>query len=243
VVRTSQQQRIDGVLRRGIRCKRHRRTTWRIHRLHVQTCLRPPPQIAKKTFTGKSRLCSENWNLTTRPSGTTPPTTSSWPIPLLRCLELFTGRSGIPTVGFKYRLQVLQKDRRLFKIFLVRDPLFGVKFAYLLDRVFQNLLGNFYNEERPIQGSCSRLKNYQRDFIGRALMGYDVSSIPNLLYLLSSLSAPPPAAPKPEPARQEQRDDRPTEPAWWPRYPNPVSNWSLPNGKKYSDFMTPKTRS
>jgi hypothetical protein len=25
----------------------------------------------------------------------------------IRCLELFTGRSGIPTVGFEYRLQVL----------------------------------------------------------------------------------------------------------------------------------------
>jgi hypothetical protein len=34
----------------------------------------------KKTFTGKSKLCLENWSLTTRPSGTTPPTTSSWPI-------------------------------------------------------------------------------------------------------------------------------------------------------------------
>jgi hypothetical protein len=156
----------------------------------------------------------------------------------IRCLELFTDRRGIATVGFEYGLQILQKDRRLFKNFLSRDPLFAVKFAYLLDRVFQNFvneLGNFYNEERPIHRSRSRLKNYQRDAIDRALTGYDVSSIPNL-YLPSSLSAPPPTVPRPEPTRHERRDDRQPEPAWWSRNPNPVSNWGLPNGKKYADF-------
>jgi hypothetical protein len=59
--------------------------------------------------------------------------------------------------------------------------------------VFQNFvneLENFYNKERPIQRSQSRLKNYQRDAINPALTGYNVSSILNL-YLWSSLSAPP----------------------------------------------------
>ena len=130
----------------------------------------------------------------------------------IRCLELFTDRRGIATVGFEYGLQILQKDRRRFKNFLARDPLFGVKFAYLLDRVFQNFvneLGNFYNEERPIQRPRSHLKNYQRDAIDRALTGYDVSSIPNL-YLPSSLSAPPPIAPKQsEPERRARPKRRP----------------------------------
>jgi hypothetical protein len=54
----------------------------------------------------------------------------------IRCLELFTDRKGIATAGFEYGLHILQIDRRLFKNFLGRDPLFGVKFAYLLDWVF-----------------------------------------------------------------------------------------------------------
>jgi hypothetical protein len=111
----------------------------------------------------------------------------------IRCLELFTDRKGIATVGFEYGLHLLQKDRRLFRNFLGRDPLFGVKFAFLLDRVFQNFvneLGNFHNNERPIQRARQRLKHYQQDDIDCALTGYDVSSIPNL-YLPSSLTAQP----------------------------------------------------
>jgi hypothetical protein len=135
----------------------------------------------------------------------------------IRCLELFTDRRGIATTGFEYGLQILQKDRRLFKNFLVRDPLFGVKFAYLLDRVFQNFvneLGNFYNKERPIHQSWSRLKNYQRDAIDRALSGYDVSSIPNL-YLPSSLSAPPlEESGRTQTERRERKEDREKEAAW-----------------------------
>jgi hypothetical protein len=158
----------------------------------------------------------------------------------IQCLKLFTDRRGIATTGFKYGLQILQRDRGLFKNFLVRDPLFGVKFAYLLDRVFQNFvneLGNLHSEERPIQRSWSRLKNYQGDAINRALTGYHVSSIPNL-YLPSSLSAPPlEESRRPETEKRERKDDRENDLAWWSRNPNPAPKWSLPSGKKYSDFF------
>jgi hypothetical protein len=90
----------------------------------------------------------------------------------IRGLELFTDRKGNTTAGFEYSLHILQKDRRLFKNFLGRDPLFGVKFAYLLDRVFQNFvnkLGNFYSDGiyRPNSGigiNCVNLYALLCDF-------------------------------------------------------------------------------
>jgi hypothetical protein len=156
----------------------------------------------------------------------------------IRCLELFTDRKGIATAGFEYGLQILQKDRRLFKNFLGRDPLFGVKFAYLLDRVFQNFvnkLRNFYSDERPIQRSQRRLKHYQRDSIDRALMEYNVSSIPNL-YLHSSLTVQAPEDKPPASERKTRGDDREKDPAWWSRNPNSVPSWGIPAGKKYAEF-------
>lgn len=157
----------------------------------------------------------------------------------IRCLELFTDRKGIATVGFEYGLHLLQKDRRLFKNFLGRDPLFGVKFSYLLDRVFQNFvneLGNFHNDERPIQRARQRLKHYQRDAIDRALTGYDVSSIPNL-YLPSSLTAQPHEREKLAGADKQSRNDaRERDPSWWTRNHGIVPAWKLPAGKTYTDF-------
>jgi hypothetical protein len=57
-----------------------------------------------------------------------------------RCPKIFTTRKGVTMVGFKYCLQILQKDQRMLKKFLGRDPLFGVKFAYLLDWFFQKFV-------------------------------------------------------------------------------------------------------
>jgi hypothetical protein len=109
----------------------------------------------------------------------------------------------------------------------------------LLDRVFQNFvnkLGNFHNNERPIQLACQRLKHYQQDAIDRALTRYDVSSIPNL-YLPSSLTAQPQERERlPGMDKQPRGEGRKRDPSWWTQNPGIVPAWKIPAGKTYSDF-------
>jgi hypothetical protein len=50
------------------------------------------------------------------------------------------------TEGFEHGLKMLQDRKRIFHRLFSMDRLFPVKFAYLLDRVFQNFvdeIGNF----------------------------------------------------------------------------------------------------
>jgi hypothetical protein len=61
---------------------------------------------------------------------------------------------GITREGFRHILTMLQeKEKIVFLSLLGMGPLFlAVKFAYLLDRLFQNFidkLGNFYEAEDP----------------------------------------------------------------------------------------------
>ena len=107
----------------------------------------------------------------------------------LKCLELFAVREGIAAEGFEHGLRMIQKFRRLFKNFLPIDSLFAIKFAYLLGRVFQNFvdeLGKFYQDERPISRARRTLKGSQKEAIKRAMIGYEVSTIPRL-FLPNSL--------------------------------------------------------
>jgi hypothetical protein len=82
----------------------------------------------------------------------------------IKCLEKFTERRGIATEGFEHGLRMLQDRKRIFHHLLGMDRLFLVKFAYLLDRVFQNFvdeLGSFYSDTRPIHRARRSLRKYQ----------------------------------------------------------------------------------
>jgi hypothetical protein len=70
----------------------------------------------------------------------------------IKCLKKFTERKV--TKGFKHGLKRLQDGKWIFHHLFSMDCLFPVKFAYLLDQVFQSFideLGNFYyNNTNPI---------------------------------------------------------------------------------------------
>jgi hypothetical protein len=173
------------------------------------------------------------------------------------CLELFTERRGVATAGYEYGLKLLQKDRRLFKNFIGSDPLFAVKFAYLLDKVFQNFiekLGDYHEDEFPITKARRKLKHYQRDAIERGMSGYEESSIPNL-YLPSSLrgeereGGKTPSSSGVDSQKKtalsgggggDQTKTPAQVPGWWSKNPNPNPAWALPQGKEYVDFFDTK---
>jgi hypothetical protein len=168
----------------------------------------------------------------------------------VKALELLTEREGIAADGYLHGLNMIQKGRRLFKNFLSEDPLFAVKFAYLLDRVFQNFvdkLGDFYKDRRPIRRARHLLENSQKKAIERAMIGYEVSAPPRL-FLPNSLRvevrgdkhrqdpAEGGAKAKRGKAAAETADNSPA-PAWWTKNPNTVQAWRLPEGKTYPDYF------
>jgi hypothetical protein len=102
----------------------------------------------------------------------------------IKSLEKFTERHGIATKGLEHRLKMLQDWKRIFHHLFSMDRLFPVKFAYLLDRVFQNFveneLRNFYSNEKPIRRARRSLRCYQVNAIKNSMTGYDTSCAPRL---------------------------------------------------------------
>jgi hypothetical protein len=168
----------------------------------------------------------------------------------IKCLEKLTEREGIATEGFEHGLRMLQKNKRVFLSLLSMDRLFPVKFAYLLDRVFQNFvdeLGNFYEDDQPIRRARRRFRDYQVEAIERAMSGHDVSCLPKL-FLPNSLKGEANIPPATESERKEgnkSKEGRPTaqdrtaEP-WWSKNSNIVATWKIPEGKTYADFFDPR---
>jgi hypothetical protein len=167
----------------------------------------------------------------------------------IKTLELFTYREGVAVEGYIHGLSMIQRDRRLFKNFLAADRLFAVKFAYLLDRVFQNFvdrLGDFYQDQKPIRRARRLLENTQKKAIERAMIGYEVSAIPRL-FLPTSLRVeatdnnhqqePGEGGGKHKAKQTPDKADRPMAPGWWTKNPNVVQAWRLPEGKTYPDYF------
>jgi hypothetical protein len=64
------------------------------------------------------------------------------------CLEKLTCKYGIASEGYWHGFEMLSKYKREFLGLCHMDSLFPLKFAYLLDRAFQN--GDFHSKENPI---------------------------------------------------------------------------------------------
>jgi hypothetical protein len=173
----------------------------------------------------------------------------------MKTLKLFTERDGVAVEAFTHGLEMIQRDRRIFKNLLQADAQFAVKFAHLLDRVFQNFvdkLGNFYQVRDPIRRGKRSLKCSQPEQIKRAMIGHEVGTIPNLL-LPSSLRVEPkidhaqrdPSNKKEKTkekdvpkinADQVKKSDLPSE------NPGFVQDWKTPKGKRCKDhFDSPDT--
>ena len=168
----------------------------------------------------------------------------------IKCLERFTERNGIATEGFEHGLRMLQWKKRVFYHLLSMDCLFPVKFAYLLDRVFQNFvdeLGSFYEDENPIARAKGKLKNYQVSAINNAMMGFETRCAPRL-FLPGSLQGEAAGGgpkkndgkekSKSEKKQKQEKEEESAEP-WWSKNPSVVDGWKLPEGKAYGDFFNP----
>jgi hypothetical protein len=172
----------------------------------------------------------------------------------IKCLEKLTCKGGVASEGYWFGFEMLSSYKREFLSLLQMDPLFPVKFAYLLDRSFQNFvkdLGDFYDRERPIRRARKKLEGQQKRDIEAAMSGFKTGSL-SQLFLPRSLqsetnqgkSNPQPPAPeggtggKPKAGRgSDSQKEKSVPEAWWTANPNPVPGWKIPEGKGFGDFF------
>ena len=163
-------------------------------------------------------------------------------------VELLTCRHGIASEGYRYGLELLTDNWDAFLKMSGEDPLFPVKFAYLLDKAFQIFVADlkeYCGRPRPISDAKRRLRDSMKIGIDSALGGFRYGAVPNL-FLPSVLSSPSKASYESS-AEEEKKVEatpggRPSSPtsvaqAWWAENPNPVKEWCLPAGRTYGSFF------
>jgi hypothetical protein len=101
----------------------------------------------------------------------------------IKLLEKLTCKDGIALEGYRHGFEMLGRYNKEFLGLTRMDPLFPVKFAYLLDRAFQNFildLGDYHNSEDPILKARRALKGQQVQDTEAAMSGFKTWSLSKL---------------------------------------------------------------
>jgi hypothetical protein len=168
----------------------------------------------------------------------------------VKFLDRMTQKNGIASEGSSYALDFIQENRTIFQnFFFENDRLFGVKTAYLLDRVFQkfvNQLATYRHRTHSITAARGRLKGKQMDHIDIALQGIEFGIMP-VIHLPESLTTNRrEAGPDPESDHPILRESPPSPKKVTVKTksakanPNPISEWGIPKGKGYGAFFSPR---
>jgi hypothetical protein len=170
----------------------------------------------------------------------------------LRMLSLLTGPDSIALDGYKYGLETLHENYRMFERFFREDPLFGARFAHLLDKSFQNFasrLQTYHDRSDPVRSARRRLEYLMEDELGQVLKTSHLGITPRTVLPAELLLAkeeeveggewnPPLAAAtsQKKPKAKVLEDG----PSWHAVNPNPTKTWALPNNKKFPDYFASK---
>jgi hypothetical protein len=175
----------------------------------------------------------------------------------IKCLEMLTRREGIAAEGYVYGFEMLSRYKREFIALYRMDHLFPVKFAYLLDRVFQNFvqdLGDFHSKSDPIKKARKSLKGQQVREINAAMIGFKTGSLSHL-FLPRTLQGGTPVKDthpstdggakgtgggrktKTELQAEEGAKEKTPPEEWWSTNPSPVAAWKTPEGKSFSEIF------
>ena len=174
----------------------------------------------------------------------------------IKLLETLTCKSGIASEGYWHGLNMLSRHKREFLGLTSMDPLFPVKFAYLLDRAFQNFvlgLGDYHDKDYPILRARRAHKGQQVRDIEAAMSGFKTGSLSQLFLPRTLQSEPLSRGDHPSKGggssktggtkqrgtskgdKVETEEFAPED--WWSKNPNPVAEWQIPNGKAYNDYF------
>jgi hypothetical protein len=174
----------------------------------------------------------------------------------VKLLEKLTCKGGIASEGYRHGLRMLGRYKKEFLGLIQMDPLFPVKFAYLLDRAFQNFvldLGDFHTSDDPIRKARRNHEGQQIDDIEAAMSGFKTSSLsqlylPGVLQSESHSKGDHPSRDggsdgaggtkkKGTPKGGGEEREKPEPEDWWSTNPNPVKEWKIPEGKTFTDFF------
>jgi len=172
---------------------------------------------------------------------------------LINLLDLLTNERSIASEGYRFGLETMRKNKRMFAVAEWNDSMFLVKFIYLLDTTFQGFcrkLLTYSDKENPIQSAARRLEGYQADVIYEAIRktvshGVVPADLPVPLLFQRGIAAEegelmganPWKAPKGEvkggaTAGADTREVS-KHPEWFKKNPNPEASWELPMGKTF----------
>ena len=102
-----------------------------------------------------------------------------------KLLETLTCKAGIALEGNWHGLNMLSEHKREFLGLTSMDRLFPVKFAYPLDRAFQNFvlgLGDFHDRDDPILRAKRVHKGQKVRDIDAAMSGFKTGSLSQLFF-------------------------------------------------------------
>jgi hypothetical protein len=170
----------------------------------------------------------------------------------LRMLSLLTGADSIALDGYKYGLETLHDNYRMFERFFREDPLFGARFAHLLDKSFQNFasrLQSYHNRSEPVRAARRKLEYLMEDELGQILKSSHLGITPRTVLPAELLMAKESEGDNGEEAQIPQATASTKKPkakvldegpAWHSANPHPVKSWGLPNGKTFPEFYATK---
>jgi hypothetical protein len=101
-------------------------------------------------------------------------------------MDLFTRPKSIGSDGLRYGVKLLQRNRPIFGRFFRGDPLFGARYAQLLDKVTQAFakdLSSYGHHSHPIRAARCRLSHFVEDKIDDCMRGFRIGVTPNLVPL------------------------------------------------------------
>lgn len=171
----------------------------------------------------------------------------------IKTMDLFTRPKSIGSDALRYGLKLLQDNRPMFARFFKEDPLFGARYAQLLDKVtqaFAKSLAAYAHRKYPIRSAKRTLRYFAKAQIKDCMRGFRMGVAPNLI-LPPELTISPNLGtagragdtqggrPARKPHQDKEREGQ-NEPTWWSSNPQMVAEWGIPEGKRFGDFFDSK---
>ena len=180
----------------------------------------------------------------------------------IRLMRLFTSHDSIGLDGYRAVMSGIQRYRPNFDRMFEEDKLFGAKFVYQVDKIFQEFcrgLSEYANEPDPVRAARHRLRDSMEDEVDDLLKDIRKERITQFILPPALRQSEPISDPRPKlsnprigaetPKNQDRigtpADDLSRAPEWWQTNPNPQEAWCIPVGKQYRDFFdttNPETR-
>ena len=164
----------------------------------------------------------------------------------VRFLEKMTARHGIASKGYRHGLKFLQSNRRDFLKAIEGDNMFMVKYAYMLDSIFQSFLralSQYLGSRSPIPKARRELQHYMEDAISDTMRGFSHNLTPNLTLPTALTMIDSDSDAQGPPLKKKVKSEPPGDspPNWWSKNPRPAKQWKIPEGKQFADFFGTKS--